>query len=277
MAEETLTPTVEELRTQLALAFDVDDMVVALRLARELQPWFGVAKVGLELFTAAGPDAVTALADLGYDVFLDLKMHDIPTTVGRAAAVVGAYGVRYLTLHASGGTSMLRAGVEGLHRGASRAGLELPVALAVTVLTSDAHAPSHIVPKRVQIALEAGCGGLVCGAPDVADVRQLAPRLMVVVPGTRPPGADAHDQARTDTPAAALAAGADLLVVGRVVTAAPDRAAAAAALGGARPARSRARGGRTGAGARAAIRALGGRAAHRRRAGRTRTVPGARR
>ncbi|MBW3644668.1 MAG: orotidine-5'-phosphate decarboxylase [Actinobacteria bacterium] len=227
---EAPRPPAAELRSRLALALDVDDMVVALRLARELRPWFGVAKVGLELYTAAGPDAVTALADLGYDVFLDLKMHDIPTTVGRAAAVVGAYGVRYLTLHASGGGPMLRAGVEGLHRGASRAGLELPVALAVTVLTSDATAPSHIVPKRVQVALDAGCGGLVCGAPDVADVRELAPRLLLVVPGTRPPGADAHDQARTDTPAAALAAGADLLVVGRAVTAAPDRAAAASAL-----------------------------------------------
>ena len=219
-----------EVRARLALALDVDDVVVALRLARELQPWFGVAKVGLELYTAAGPDAVGSLADLGYDVFLDLKLHDIPTTVGRAAAVVGAYGVRYLTLHATGGVPMLRAGVEGLHRGAARAGLERPVALAVTVLTSDADAPPHIVPKRVRVALEAGCDGLVCGAPDVADVRQLAPRLTVVVPGTRPRGADTHDQARTDTPAAALAAGADLLVVGRAVTAAADRRAAAQAL-----------------------------------------------
>ncbi|HWH35201.1 MAG TPA: orotidine-5'-phosphate decarboxylase [Acidimicrobiales bacterium] len=220
----------EELRSRLALALDVDDMVPALRLARELQPWFGVAKVGLELFTAAGPDAVSALASIGYDVFVDLKLHDIPTTVGRAAAVVGSYGARYLTLHAMGGGPMLRAGVEGLHRGAARAGLEMPVALAVTVLTSDADAPPHIVPKRVRIALESGCDGLVCGAPDVADVRQLAPRLTVVVPGTRPPGSDTHDQARTDTPAAALAAGADLLVVGRAVTAAPDRRAAAETL-----------------------------------------------
>ncbi|MDP9019850.1 MAG: orotidine-5'-phosphate decarboxylase [Actinomycetota bacterium] len=230
MAEDVRTATVEELRPHLALALDVDDMVAALRLARELQPWFGVAKVGLELYIATGPDAVTALADLGYDVFLDLKLHDIPTTVGRAAAVVGSYGVRYLSLHAFGGVPMLRAGVEGLHRGASRAGLPQPVALAVTVLTSDAHAPPHIVPKRVQVALEAGCGGLVCGAPDVADVRELAPRLTVVVPGTRPPGVDTHDQARSDTPAAALASGADLLVVGRAVTAAPDRAAAASSL-----------------------------------------------
>ena len=220
----------EELRSKLALALDVDDVVVALRLARELQPWFGVAKVGLELFAAAGPDAVSALTSLGYDVFLDLKLHDIPTTVGRAASVAGAYGVRYLTLHAMGGGPMLRAGVEGLHRGAAEAGLERPIALAVTVLTSDADAPPHIVPKRVQIALEAGCDGLVCGAPDVADVRQLAPRLTVVVPGTRPAGTDTHDQARTDTPAAALAAGADLLVVGRAVTAASDRRAAAQSL-----------------------------------------------
>ncbi len=220
----------EGIRSRLALALDVDDVVVALRLARELQPWFGVAKVGLELYTAAGPDAIGSLQALGYDVFLDLKLHDIPTTVGRAAAVVGAYGVRYLTLHAMGGVPMLRAGVEGLHRGAAQAGSERPTALAVTVLTSDADAPPHIVPKRVKVALEAGCDGLVCGAPDVADVRQLAPRLTVVVPGTRPAGVDTHDQARTDTPSAALAAGADLLVVGRAVTAAPDRSAAARSL-----------------------------------------------
>ncbi len=230
MTEVAETGAGEELKSRLALALDVDDVVAALRLARELQPWFGVAKVGLELFTAAGPDAIGSLQGLGYDVFLDLKLHDIPTTVGRAAAVVGAYGVRYLTLHAMGGVPMLRAGMEGFHRGAARAGLERPTALAVTVLTSDADAPPHIVPKRVQVALEAGCDGLVCGAPDVADVRQLAPRLTVVVPGTRPAGADTHDQARTDTPGAALAAGADLLVVGRAVTAAPDRPAAAQSL-----------------------------------------------
>ena len=230
MTELADTGAADAVRARLALALDLDDMVVALRLARELQPWFGVAKVGLELYTAAGPDAVGSLSALGYEVFLDLKLHDIPTTVGRAAAVVGAYGARYLSLHAMGGVPMLRAGVEGFHRGAAQAGLDRPVALAVTVLTSDADAPPHIVPKRVKVALEAGCDGLVCGAPDVADVRQLAPRLCVVVPGTRLPGGDTHDQARTDTPSAAIAAGANLLVVGRAVTAAPDRAAAAQAL-----------------------------------------------
>src|SRR5256885_11909205 len=100
-------------RDRLALALDVDDLVAAGRLLRELKPWFGVAKVGLELFSAAGPDAVLAAADEGYDVFLDLKLHDIPNTVGRAARVLGALGASYLTLHASGGVPMLIAGVEG--------------------------------------------------------------------------------------------------------------------------------------------------------------------
>ena len=217
-------------RSRLALALDVDDLVVAHRMARELQPWFGVAKVGLELYSAAGPDAVTSLVDLGFDVFLDLKLHDIPTTVGRAATVVGALGVRYLTLHAHGGEAMLRAGVAGLAEGAARAGEPPPTALAVTVLTSDRDAPPHIVPKRVRVALDAGCGGLVCGAPDIREVRMLAPRLQIVVPGTRPAGTSTHDQARTDTPEAALAAGATLLVIGRAVTAAPDPRASAAAL-----------------------------------------------
>jgi orotidine-5'-phosphate decarboxylase len=217
-------------RDRLALALDVDDLVLAHRLARDLHPWFGVAKVGLELYTAAGPDAISTLVELGFDVFLDLKLHDIPTTVGKAANVIGALGVRYLTLHAHGGVAMLRAGVEGLAEGAARADEPEPTALAVTVLTSDRDAPPHIVPKRVVTALEAGCGGLICGAPDIEEVLALAPGLKVVVPGTRPSGGDLHDQARTDSPEAALAAGASMLVIGRTVTAAADPRAAAAAL-----------------------------------------------
>src|SRR5258706_3173156 len=108
---ETATAAPNAVREKLALALDVDDLVVALRLARDLSPWFGTAKVGLELYTAVGPDAVTSLTELGYDVFLDLKLLDIPTTVGRAARVVGALGARYLTLHSFGGSAMLRAGV----------------------------------------------------------------------------------------------------------------------------------------------------------------------
>src|SRR5581483_11415533 len=226
----TTTAVAPDIRGRLALALDVDGLVEATRLARELQPWFGVAKVGLELFSAAGTDAVVTMTELGYKVFLDVKLHDIPTTVRKAARVLGAVGASYLTLHAFGGASMLRAGVEGLRDGASAAGLEPPAALAVTILTSDADAPAHILGSRVRTAVEAGCGGVVCAAGDVREAKQLAPRLLAVVPGIRPAGASADDQARTSTPQAALEAGADLLVIGRAVTAAPDRAKAAARL-----------------------------------------------
>jgi orotidine-5'-phosphate decarboxylase len=186
--------------------------------------------VGLELFSASGPDAVSAVADVGYDVFLDLKLHDIPTTVRRAARVIGALGATYLTLHARSGPTMLRAGVEGLREGAEAAGLPEPVALAVTILTSDGDAPAHILGHRVAAAVEAGCGGLVLAAADVREAKQLAPRLRMVVPGIRMAAADAHDQARPATPRQAVDVGADLLVVGRTVTAAADPPAAAAAL-----------------------------------------------
>jgi len=219
-----------EPRDRLALALDVDDLVVALRLAHQLQPWFGVAKVGLELYTAAGPDAVAALSEAGFEVFLDLKLHDIPTTVRKAARVVGAFGASYLTLHAHGGPVMLRAGVEGLTEGAAAAGMPIPMAVAVTVLTSDADAPPHILGNRITAAVEGGCGGIVCAADDVHEAKQLAPRLTAVVPGIRLPGGDPNDQARASTPEQAFALGADLLVVGRAVTAADDPAAAAAAF-----------------------------------------------
>ncbi len=218
------------LRSRLALALDVDDAVEAQRLARELRPWFGVAKVGLELFSAAGPGVVQMLIDDGYQVFLDLKMADIPTTVRKAARVLGALGVSYLTLHAFAGSAVLRAGVEGLTEGAERAGLEVPAVLAVTVLTSDADAPPHILSKRVAAAAEARCAGVVCAASDVAEAKEIAPRLLTVVPGLRPAGTPVHDQARAATPGQALANGADILVIGRAVTAAGDRPAAAAEL-----------------------------------------------
>lgn len=217
-------------RDRLALALDVDDLVVAMRLAKELQPYFGVAKVGLELYTASGPQAVSTLQDLGYDVFLDLKLFDIPTTVEKASRVAGAYGVRYLTIHSMGGPVVLRAGVDGFRDGASRAGLPEPVPLAVTVLTSDADAPAHVLPHRIGLAIEAGAGGLICAGTDLELVKELAPRLVAVVPGTRPSWAPANDQARVTTPAEALDAGADLLVVGRAVTGADDHAAAAEKL-----------------------------------------------
>jgi orotidine-5'-phosphate decarboxylase len=220
----------EDVRRRLALVLDVDDLVEAMRLGATLRPWFGVAKVGLELFSAAGPDAIGALRDQGYQVFLDLKLYDIPTQVNRACRVLGALGVEYLTLHATGGVDMLRAGVEGLTEGAHHAGLPTPTALAVTVLTSDDSAPPHIVPNRVRLAVEGGCGGLVLAAEDLQTARELAPRLKRVVPGIRLPGGPRHDQARAATPQEAVANGADLLVIGRTVTAAEDPIAAAAAV-----------------------------------------------
>lgn len=224
------TASTEDLRSRMALVLDVDDLVSALRLAKRLRHWFGVAKVGLELYSAAGPDAVEALIDQEYAVFTDLKMFDIPTTVNRAARVIGALGASYLTLHARDDPAMLRAGVEGFHEGASAAGLTSPTALAVTVLTSDKGAPAHIMPRRAALAAETGCGGIVCAAADLAVARQIAPRLERVVPGIRPVGAETDDQARAATPTDAIREGADLLVIGRPVTRAADPEAAADAI-----------------------------------------------
>jgi len=215
---------------RLALALDTDDLVDALRMARALAPWFGTAKVGLELFSAAGPDAIAALANLGYQVFVDLKMFDIPTTVARAARVVGSLGGNLLTLHAAGGADMLAAGVEGLASGAESAGLPAPGAVAVTVLTSEPEAAAGLLADRVAAAVGAGCAGVVCAAPDLATVTGVAPDLLTVVPGIRPAGAAANDQRRVATPGAAIAAGAGLLVVGRAVTAASDPVEVAAEI-----------------------------------------------
>ncbi len=225
-----MTEVPEELRSKLCLALDVDDMVQAVRLGKELSPWFGVAKVGLELFTAAGTDAIGTLHGLGFDVFLDLKMYDIPTTVEKASRVLGALGVSYATYHAQGGVDVLKAGADGLRTGAANAGLPEPCPLAITVLTSDADAPDHIMPKRVLTAAEAGMGGIVCSVDQVKEARHYAPRMVAVTPGIRSEGGETHDQARVATPKVAIEAGSDLLVVGRAVTLADDKAAAAGAI-----------------------------------------------
>ena len=127
----------DEPRDHLALALDVGDLDAAVAVAQRVQPWFGVAKVGFELYAEAGPAAFDALRDKGFRVFADLKLHDIPTTVGRAARALGRRGIDFLNFHAAGGVDMLRAGVEGLADGAREAGHARPLALAVTVLTSD--------------------------------------------------------------------------------------------------------------------------------------------
>jgi orotidine-5'-phosphate decarboxylase len=216
-------------RDRLAVALDTPDLDRAVRLAGLVRTHVGVAKVGLELYCAVGPTAVVTLADEGFSVFVDLKLHDIPTTVGRAARVLGGLPCSYVNFHAAGGAVMLRAGVEGLAEGATRAGRTPPIALAVTILTSEA-ATGDVLGERVDAALAAGCAGVVCAASDLGVVRQRGSTLLAAVPGIRPAGAVAHDQVRVATPAGALAAGADLLVVGRPLTGAADPGAAAASL-----------------------------------------------
>ncbi len=217
-------------RERLVLALDLDDQVAATRLAATLHPYFEVAKVGLELFGAAGPGVVYVLRDMGYRVFIDLKLHDIPNTVERASRVLGSLGPAFVTFHASGGEEMLRAGVAGLVDGAAHAGESLPIALAVTVLTSEGSASEDLLAERLGVAVKAGCQGYVAGASDLPTARALAPALVSVVPGIREAGASQNDQRRTATAREALALGADYLVVGRTVTASPEPAKAAAAL-----------------------------------------------
>lgn len=215
----------DDVRHMLALALDVDDLDAARRTAGALAPWIGVAKVGLELYSAAGPAAVTTLRADGFRVFLDAKLHDIPTTVGNAARVLGRLGPAYLNLHAAGGHAMLVAGVEGMVAGAAEAGVEAPVPIAVTVLTSDPDTSGF--ESRLQLAIAAGCRGVVCSVQELARVRSTAPGFVTIVPGVRLEGSASDDQARVGTPGAVAAAGADLLVVGRTVTAAaqPEDAA----------------------------------------------------
>jgi orotidine-5'-phosphate decarboxylase len=210
-------------RDHLALALDVGDLAAALRVAEPLQPWFGIAKVGMELYAESGPAAFEALQEKGFRVFADMKLYDIPTTLRNSARVFGRHGVEFLNFPAAVGAASLRAGVEGFKEGARDAGHTTPIALGVTVLTSDPD--TSALDERMQLARDVGCDGVVCAGTDVARARELALRTMV--PGIRPRGVDANDQARVDTPGDAIARGADWLVIGRAVTAAPDPATAA--------------------------------------------------
>lgn len=210
---------------RLALALDVPDKEDALSLADELQEYFGVAKVGLELFVAAGPNVVAPLLERGFAVFLDLKLHDIPHTVGQAAARAAELGASYVTAHAAGGREMLEAAVAGFSSVRQEGGV-----LGVTVLTSDPEEAAGSLQARAELAAAAGCHGLVCAGTDLAALPRVTEGLLRVVPGVRLPGSPADDQRRVSSPAGALGAGADLLVVGRTVTQASDRRAAAAAV-----------------------------------------------
>ena len=217
------------MRGRLALALDFESEQRALSLAGTLADCFGVAKVGYELYAAAGPAVVERLRALDMEVFLDLKLHDIPTTVGRGARVLGRLGATYLNFHTAGGEVMLRAGVEGFASGAADAGLPPPVPLGVTVLTSDPP-DTDLLIRRAAIAAAAGCGGVVCGAPDSEAVRSVFKEAVTMVPGIRTEGSQVNDQVRIATPAEAFALGADIIILGRSITAADDPVAASAAL-----------------------------------------------
>jgi orotidine-5'-phosphate decarboxylase len=211
--------------SRLALALDLPDLDDAATLAKRLDEWFPIAKIGLELFSAAGPAAIERMQQLGFDVFLDLKLHDIPTTVHRAAIVLGRSGVRYCNFHAAGGEAMLRGAVEGLAEGARDASLPPPVALAVTVLTSEPDASAF--DARLATAVASGCGGVVCSLHEIERVKRVREDFVTVVPGTRLAGGDQHDQARSGTPFEAARLGADVIVIGRTVTHADDPEAVA--------------------------------------------------
>jgi orotidine-5'-phosphate decarboxylase len=217
-----------DVKERLALALDVGGSDDAEAMARRLAPWFGIAKVGMELYAEAGPAMIDHLRALGFAVFADLKFYDIPNTVERAARTVGRRGVEFLNFPAAGGTAMLEAGVRGLADGARAGGHPPPTALAVTVLTSEPDTSAF--DARLEAAASAGCGGVVCSAHEVATVKERAPGLGTMVPGIRLAGGAHHDQARVATPADAIGWGADWLVVGRAVTAAADPEAAAEAV-----------------------------------------------
>lgn len=209
-------------RARIVLALDVDTLDQAKAIATRTRPFVGMVKVGLELYLAEGPRAVAVLREAGFEVFLDLKLHDIPNTVERSARAVAALGARYLTVHTLGGETMIRAAVTGASQGAS-AGAEVPpVIVGVTVLTSDAVVTDREIALRAELAAHGGCGALVCAALDLAVTRRAAPGLLSIVPGIRPDGAPVYDQARTMTPKRAIEAGADLLVIGRPITRAPS-------------------------------------------------------
>lgn len=215
-------------RDRLVLALDVGGLDAATAMARRLEPWFATVKVGMELYAESGMAAVDALRALGFRIFLDLKLHDIPNTVERAARVYGRAGVNFFTLHACGGVAMLEAGVEGLAAGAATAGVEAPIALGVTVLTSETDTSPF--RERLSWAAKAGCGGVVSSGLELPRIRAEYSDLGTMVPGVRLAGGETGDQARVATPDSVIAAGGDWLVIGRAVTAAEDPEKAAEAI-----------------------------------------------
>jgi orotidine-5'-phosphate decarboxylase len=217
----------------VAVALDAPDLETAARWASLVTPHVSTVKIGLELYLRYGPQVVASVRGAsGVSVFLDLKLHDIPATVAAAARAVAPLRPNVLTVHAAGGPDVVRAAVEAAPG---------TMVAAVTVLTSlDDRALGMVgmagpvadaVIRLAMLSVEAGARGLVCSPREVAAVRAaVGPEVTLITPGVRPAGSAAHDQARVATPEEAIRAGADLLVIGRPITAAPDPGAAAAAI-----------------------------------------------
>lgn len=234
ITESMSSSTSAGMRERLIVALDVSTRREAQALIERIGDAAGVYKVGLQLFTAEGPGMVGDLVSSGRRVFLDLKLHDIPNTVSHAVKAAVELGVHMLTVHASGGTAMLRAATE------AAAGSRLNI-LAVTVLTSlsDEDMQETGISGRVAdqalrmaaLAKNTGCHGVVTSPREAALLRKsLGEGFAIVTPGVRPAGAESHDQQRIATPAQAIANGASHIVVGRPITHAPDPAAAAQAI-----------------------------------------------
>jgi orotidine-5'-phosphate decarboxylase len=217
----------------IAVALDAPDLETAARWASLVTPHVNTVKVGLELYLRYGPDVVASVRGAsGVQVFLDLKLHDIPATVAGAARAVSRLKPAYLTVHATGGAAMIRAAAEAAPNTKIAAGTVL-TSLAEEDLTSLGLAgPALDAVRRLSaLAVEAGARALVCSPMEVAAVRaEVGPEVTLITPGVRPHGAAAQDQARVATPEEALASGADLLVIGRPITGAPDPGAAAAGI-----------------------------------------------
>ena len=226
---------------KIIVALDYPDAASALALVDRLEPALCRLKVGKELFTVAGPEFVRGLVARGFDVFLDLKFHDIPNTVGAACRAAAGLGVWMLNVHASGGRRMMTAAREALAdlplRERTGDKPQRPLLIAVTVLTSMSAddlaevgieaSPADQVVRLARLAQQSGLDGVVCSAQEAAALRTaLDPRFRLVTPGIRPADADPGDQRRVMTPLAALRAGATDLVIGRPITAAPDPRAA---------------------------------------------------
>ena len=222
---------------RIIVPLDVASEAEAIALLDHL-PQVQFWKVGLELFVSCGPSILTELKHRQKRVFLDLKLHDIPNTVAGACAAAARYEVDLVTVHATAGRQALKAGLEALQQGAAEAQVPPPQLIAVTLLTSlssrslafDLKIPLELPEYILHMALMAqdcGLGGVVCSPQEAAQLRQVCgDDFLLVCPGVRPQGADAGDQKRSLTPAAALAAGASYLVIGRPITAAAEPALA---------------------------------------------------